>query len=129
LLRRRSDRAAAEAEVRRRALDAYTSAMALHDEAAVLPMSAEADRARMLGDLSAALDRVAGQFDALATEPAMGEALPDIGQVQLALSNLRGALQAQVEAGGIDPDLLRGRLADLNTGLQRFRQRVSPTTP
>jgi hypothetical protein len=59
----------------------------------------------------------------------MGEALPDIGQVQLALSNLRGALQAQVEAGGIDPDLLRGRLSDLNTGLQRFRQRVSPTTP
>jgi hypothetical protein len=59
----------------------------------------------------------------------MGETLPDIGQVQLALSNLRGALQAQVEAGGIDPDLLRGRLADLNTGLQRFRERVSPTTP
>lgn len=103
--------------------------MALHDEAAVLPMTAEADRARMLSETSAALDRVAGQFDALATEPPMVEASAEIGQVQLALGNLRGALRAQVEAGGIDPGLLRERLDELNAALQPFRQRLSPATP
>jgi len=101
----------------------------MHDQAAVLPMSADTDRARMLGDVSGSLDRVAGQFDALATEPAMREASAEIEQVQLALGSLRGAIQAQVGAGGVDADLLRDRLADLNAGLQRFRQRLSPTTP
>ena len=103
--------------------------MALHDEAAVLPMSAEGDRARMLSDVSANLDRVAGQFDALATEPAVREASAEIEQVQLALGSLRGAIQAQVGAGGVDADLLRDRLADLNDSLQGFRRRLTPTTP
>ena len=103
--------------------------MALHDEAAVLPMSSEADRARMLSDVSATLDLVARQFDALATEPAMRSASAEIEETQLALGNLRGAIQAQVGAGGLDADLLRGRLVDLNDSLQRFRQRLSATTP
>ena len=128
VLRARSKRAAAAA-VRRRALDAYASAMALHDEAAVLPMSADVDRPRMLSDVSASTDRVIGEFDALAVEPALSDASAEIGQVQLSLRNLRGALQAQVEAGGIDPELLRARLADLDGALQPFRQRLSPTTP
>jgi hypothetical protein len=128
VLRRRSGKAAA-ADAHRRALDAYASGMALHDEAAVLPMSAEADRARMLSDVSANLDRVAGQFDALATEPAVRAASAEIEQVQLAIGSLRGAIQAQVGAGGVDADLLRDRLADLNDSLQGFRRRLAPTTP
>ena len=128
VLRARSKRAAAAA-VRRRALDAYASAMALHDEAAVLPMSADVDRPRMLSDVSASIDRVIGEFDALAVEPALRDTSAEIGQVQLSLRNLRGALQAQVEAQGIDPELLRARLADLDGALQPFRQRLSPTTP
>jgi hypothetical protein len=103
--------------------------MALHDEAAVLPMSADVDRARMISDVSASTDRVIGEFDALAVEPALSDASAEIGQVQLSLRNLRGALQAQVEAGGIEPELLRARLADLDGALQPFRQRLSPTTP
>jgi hypothetical protein len=99
VLRRRSGKAAA-ADAHRRALDAYASAMALHDEAAVLPMSAEGDRARMLSLVPANLDRVAGQFDALATEPAVREASAEIEQVQLALGSLRGAIQAQVGRAG-----------------------------
>lgn len=128
VLRRRSGEAAT-ADAHRRALDAYASGMALHDEAAVLPMSAEADRARMLSQVSANLDRVAGQFDALAADPAMREASAEIEQTQLALGSLRGAIQAQFGAGGLAADLLRDRLADLNGSLQRFRLRVSPTTP
>src|SRR4029077_1363575 len=106
---------------------AYTSAMALHDEAAVLPMTADADRPRMLSDVSAKLDRVTGEFDALAAEPLMRDMSAEIGEVGLSLGSLRGTLQAQVEARGIDPDLLRERLVDLDGALQRFRQRVSPT--
>ena len=128
VLRARSGRAAAAA-ARQRALDAYANAVALHDEAAVLPMSADVDRPRMLSDVSSTLDRVIGEFDALSVEPAMRDASAEIQQVHLALGNLRGALQAQVEARGIDPDLLRERLADLDGALQRFRQRLSPTTP
>ena len=92
-------------------------------------MSADVDRPRMLSDVSSTLDRVIGEFDALSVEPAMRDASAEIQQVHLALGNLRGALQAQVEARGIDPDLLRERLADLDGALQRFRQRLSPTTP
>jgi len=125
VVRRRSKRAAAT-EVRRRSLDVYAKAVALHDQAAVLPMSAEVDRARMLSEVSATLDRVIGEFDALAAEPTMDEGFAEIGDVQLSLGNLRGALQAQVEARGIDPELLRERLADLDGALQRFRQRISP---
>jgi len=128
VLRARSTRAAAAA-ARHRALDAYARAMALHDEAAVLPMSADVDRLRMLGDVSASIDRVIGEFDALAVEPALRDASAEIGQVQLSLRNLRNALQAQVEAGGIDPELLRARLADLDGALQSLRQRLSPKTP
>jgi hypothetical protein len=128
VLRARSRRAAAAA-ARQRGLDAYAKGVALHDEAAVLPMSADVDRPRMLSDVSSTLDRVIGEFDALSVEPAMRDASAEIQQVHLALGNLRGALQAQVEARGIDPDLLRERLADLDGALQRFRQRLSPTTP
>ncbi len=124
MLRRRSKHGAA-AEVRRRALDAYTDAMALHDQAAVLPMTAAGDRPRALGDVSASLDRVTGEFDALAEEPAMREATAAIGDVRLSLESLRGALRAQVEARGVDPALLRDRLVDLEAALQRYRQRLS----
>ena len=128
LLWRRSKSAAAAA-VHQRALDAYASAMALHDRAAVLPMASDVERPQMLGDVSAGLDRVTGEFDALAAEPAMGEASAELGDVRLSLGSLRAALQAQVQAGGVDSELLRVRLADLDTALQRFRQRLSPTTP
>jgi len=128
VVRRRSKRAAAT-EVRRRSLDVYAKAVALHDQAAVLPMSAEVDRARMLSEVSATLDGVIGEFDALAAEPTLDDASAEIGDVQLSLGNLRGALRAQVEARGIDPELLRGRLADLDNALQRFRQRISATQP
>jgi hypothetical protein len=103
--------------------------VALHDQAAVLPMSADVDRPRMLSDVSASLDGVIGAFEALSLEPALRDASEQIRQVQLALGSLRGALQAQVEAGRIDPELLRARLADLDGALQPFRQRLSPTTP
>jgi len=128
VLRARSRQAAAAA-VRQRALDAYADAVALHDQAAVLPMSADVDRPRMLSDVSASLDRVIGAFEALSLEPALRDASEEIRQVQLALGNLRGALQAQVQAGGIDPELLRARLADLDSTLQPYRQRLMPTAP
>jgi hypothetical protein len=99
VLRARSKRPAATA-ARSSALDAYASAMALHDEAAVLPMSADVDRPRMLSDVSASLDRVIGEFDALSVEPSLRDASAEIGQLQLSLGNLRRALQAQVEARG-----------------------------
>jgi hypothetical protein len=122
---RSSKRAAAEA-LHRRGLDSYTAGMALHDEAAVLPMTPEADRARVLGEVSASVDRVTGQFDALATDPGSQGSAAEIEAVQLALGSLRGALQAQVGAGAIDAQLLRERLAGLESALERFRQRVSP---
>jgi hypothetical protein len=102
--------------------------MALHDQAAVLPMTTDVDRPRMLGDVSAALDRVSGEFDALAAEPALRDASAEIRQVQLSLGNLRGALHAQVEAQGVDPGLLRERLASLEGALQGFRERLTPAT-
>jgi hypothetical protein len=76
----------------------------------------------------ASIDRVIGEFEALAVEPVLRDASVEIGQVQLSLRSLRGALQAQVEAQGIDPELLRVRLADLDAALQQFRQRLSPPT-
>jgi len=105
---------------------AYSEAMALHDQAAVLPMSADVDQPRLLGDASAHLDRTAARFDALVAEPALQEATTELADVRLALGNLRGALGAQVSAGSLDPDLLRERLAALDTSLQRFRARIEP---
>jgi hypothetical protein len=127
-LRRRSKKAEAAA-VRQRALDAYASAMALHDQAAVLPMTTEVDRAAMLGEVSASLDRVSAEFEALSAEPSMQDATSELADIRLSLGNLRGSLRAQVEARGLDPALLRERLADLDGALQRLRQRLSPTTP
>jgi hypothetical protein len=127
--RSRSSKRAAAAALHQRALDAYAEAMAVHDEAAVLPMSTEADRTRLLSEVSTRLDAVSGGFGALAAEPGLREASAEIAAVQLALGNLRGALQAQVDAGGIDAELLRVRLADLDGALQGFRTRVSPPTP
>jgi hypothetical protein len=100
--------------------------MTLHDQAAVLPMSAAADVPRLLGNVSASVDRTAAKFDALAAEPSLHEAAAELGDVRLALGNLRGALGAQVAAGSIDPDLLRQRLAALDASLQRFRGRIEP---
>jgi hypothetical protein len=125
ILRARSSRAAAK-EAHDRALRAYSDAMAMHDRAAVLPMSAEQDRARMLGDVSAEVDRTAASFDALAAEPALQGASVQVQDVRLALTDLRGSLGAQVAAGGIDPELLRGRLATLEAALQRFRVAIEP---
>jgi len=125
VLRARSSRAAA-AEAHRSAMAAYTEAMALHDQAAVLPMSADADRPRLLGEVSAGLDRTAARFDALAPEPALHDAAAELEEVRLALGNLRGALGAQVAAGALDADLLRERLTALDASLQRFRRRVEP---
>lgn len=125
-LRRRSVRASS-AKVQQRALLAYASAMALHDQVSMLPMSTDVDRPRMLGEVSASLDLVIGEFDALVVEPELREALGEIGDVRVSLGSLRGALRAQVEAGGIDPDLLRERLVDLDGALHRFRQRLSVT--
>jgi hypothetical protein len=126
VIRRRSTRDAS-AEAHRRALDAYASAMALHDQAAVLPITSDVDRPRMLGDVSASLERVTGEFDSLAAEGALRDLSVEIGDVRMSLGSLHGALQAQVEAQGIEPELLRDRLADLDGALQRFRQRVSPS--
>jgi hypothetical protein len=127
VIRRRSKRDAS-LDLHRLALDAYASATALHDQAAVLPMTADADRPRMLGEVSASLDRVAGEFDVLAAEPGMADISTEIGEVRLSLGSLRGALQAQAEARGIDPELLRERLMDLDGALRRFHLRVSPTS-
>jgi len=128
VLRRRSTRAAS-AEAHQRALDAYASAMALHDQVAVLPMASDVERPRMLSEVSASLDRVTRDFAVLATEPSIRDATAEIGDVQLSLGSVRATLQAQIVAGAIDPDLLRERLLDLDRALQAFRQRVSPTTP
>jgi hypothetical protein len=100
--------------------------MALHDQASVVPMSTESDRARLLSEVSMRTDGVAAAFDALAAEPALREAAAEIGDVQVALGNLRGAIQAQVDAGGIDTDLLRSQLSDLDGVLQRFHARLVP---
>jgi hypothetical protein len=128
ILRARSSRAAAK-EAHDRALRAYSDAMAMHDRAAVLPMSTEQDRARMLGEVSAELDRTVASFDALAGEPTMQSASVQVQDVRLALTDLRGSIGAQVAAGGIDPDLLRGRLATLEASLQRFRGAIEPPAP
>jgi hypothetical protein len=125
-LRARSSKRAAAGVLRHRGIDAYAAGMALHDEAAVLPMTAEPDRPRLLSEVSTRLDGVTGSFDALAAEPGLQEASAEIGDVRTSLGSLRGAIQAQVEAGGVDPGLLRERLADLDGALQRFRARVSP---
>ncbi len=125
ILRARSSRAAA-AEAHRNAMAAYSEGMALHDQAAVLPMSADVDRPRLLGSVSAGVDRTAAKFDALAAEPALKDAAVELGDVRLALGNLRGALGAQVAAGSLDPDLLRERLDALDASLQRFRTRFEP---
>ena len=103
--------------------------MALHDEASVLRMTGEADRTRLLSEVSTRTDGVAAEFDALAAEPGLRAAAPQIGDVQVALGNLRGAIQAQVDAGGLDADLLRERLSSLDAALQRFRASVAPPTP
>jgi hypothetical protein len=100
--------------------------MALHDQAAVLPMSTDADRTRLLTEVTASLDGVMGEFDAIAAEPGLHAASAEVGEVQTALGNLRGAVRAQVDAGGIDPDLLRTRLSDLDRALQRFHTRLVP---
>jgi hypothetical protein len=126
VIRRRSNRDAS-LSLHRRALDAYASAIALHDQAAVLLMTADADELRMSGEVLARLDRVTGEFDALATEPRMQDVSAEIEAVRLSLGNFRGTLQAHVEARGIHAELLRERLVDLDGALQRFRQRVSPT--
>jgi hypothetical protein len=102
--------------------------MALHDEAAVLPMSTDADRARLVSEVSTRTDGVAAEFDALAAEPGLRAESAEIGDVQVALGNLRGAIQAQVDAGGLDADLLRERLSSLDAALQRFRAGVAPPT-
>jgi hypothetical protein len=83
----------------------------------------------MLSEVSASLDRVIGEFDALSVEPSLRDASAEIGQVRLSLGNLCGALRAQVEAQGIDAELLRARLADLDGTLQSFRRGLSQTTP
>ena len=124
--RSRSSRRAAAAELQRRALNAYAAAMGLHDEAAVLPMTTDADRTRLLTEVSSRLDTVTGEFDALASDPGLHEASAEIAELQTSLGNLRGAVQAQVDAGGIDPDLLRTRLSDLDGALQRFHARLVP---
>ena len=105
---------------------AYSEGMALHDQAAVLPMSADVDRPRLLGELSAHVDRVSARFDALAGEPALKGAAAELGDVRLSLTDLRGAFGAQVAAGTVDADLLRQRLATLEASLQRFRARIEP---
>jgi hypothetical protein len=109
-----------------RARSSRAAAKEAHDRAAVLPMSAEQDRARMLADVSGEVDRTVASFDALAAEPALQGASVQVQDVRLALTDLRGSLGAQVAAGGIDPDLLRGRLATLEAALQRFRSAIEP---
>jgi hypothetical protein len=99
--------------------------MALRDQAAVLPMSTEADRARLTSEVFAGIDLAVSRFEALATEPAMGEAAAELGDVQLALGALRGALLAQAAAGDLDPELLRQRTSALDDSLQAFRRRLS----
>ena len=74
------------------------------------PMASDVDRTRLLTEVSSRLDAVTGQFDVLATEPGLHEVAPEIGEVRRSLANLRGAMRAQVDAGGIDTDLLRTRL-------------------
>ena len=86
----------------------------------------KADRGRVLAEASANLERVSAEFDALATEPVLAEAATEIDDVRIALQELRGALQAQVDAAAIDPELLRRRSSELRSGLEAFRRRLSP---
>ena len=118
-------RSTAAADARRRALQLYGEAMALRDQAAVLPMSTEADRARLTSEVFAGIDLAVSRFEALATEPAMGEAAAELSDVQLSLGALRSALLAQAAAGGLDPELLRQRTSSLDDSLQAFRRRLS----
>lgn len=130
LLRNASQKRTARAEAHRRALQVSTAAMALRDRAAVLPMSPEADRARLLSDLSADLDRVEGEFRSLRADPTLQDATVEIDEVLLSLTDLRGAIQAQVGAGAVDEGLVRQRIEVLDGGLQRFRERLAgPGSP
>jgi hypothetical protein len=129
VLRNASAKRAAREAAHRRGLRAYSDAVALHDRAAVLPMSEGAERTRLLDEVTTGLDRVAGEFEALAAEPALQDAGAEIGDVRTSLTDLRGAVQAQLAAGAIDQDLLRQRLAVLDDGLQRFRQRLAAGEP
>ena len=56
----------------------------------------------------------------------LAEAATEIDDVRIALQELRGALQAQVDAAAIDPELLRRRSSELRSGLEAFRRRLSP---
>jgi hypothetical protein len=129
ILRNASQKRAALAAAHRRALQASTAAMALRDRAAVLPMSPDADRARLLSDLSADLDRVEGEFQSLRADPSLQDASAEIDEVLLSLTDLRGAIAAQVGAGAVDEELVRQRIEVLDGGLQRFRDRLTPPGP
>jgi hypothetical protein len=126
LARSMSAKRLAAADARERGLASFGEAMALHDAVAVLPMSSDADRARLLIEASANLERVDAGFDALATDPALAEAAAEIDDVRLALDELHGALQAQVAAAAIEPELLRMPLSELQGALEAFRRRLSP---
>jgi hypothetical protein len=127
LMRRASSRRAAAGEATRRAVQGYTDGMALRDIAAVMPMSAVTDRARLFGELTSKLERVIRTFDALAVDPELMEIRPQIGGVQLSLGTLRGALRAQVQAREMDPANLENRLADLDGALQALRDSLRPS--
>ena len=112
VLRNASQKRAARADAHRRALQASTAAMALRDRAAVLPMSPDADRARLLSDLSADLDRVEGEFQSLRADPALQDASAEIDAVLLSLTDLRGAIAGAGRRGrgrrGAGPSADRG---------------------
>ena len=126
LMRRASSRRAAAEEATRRAVQGYTDGMALRDIAAVMPMSAVTDRARLFGELTSKLERVIRTFDALAVDPELMEIRPQIEGVQLSLGTLRGALRAQVQAREMDLAILDDRLADLDGALQALRDSLRP---
>ena len=129
VLRNASQKRAARADAHRRAMQVSTAAMALRDRAAVLPMSPDADRARLLSDLSADLDRVEGEFQSLRADPALQDASSEIDAVLLSLTDLRGAIAAQVGAGAVDEELIRQRIETLDGGLQHFRERLAAPGP
>ncbi len=125
-LRARSGkRAEEEARAADQALRACAEATSAHDQAASVPLSDAANRATTLGEAAARIDRAQASFASLGADPAAVRLGLDPTQLQLALTGVRGFVDAAATAGAFDDEVLRQRLSDLDYEIRRFREAIA----